>query len=397
MAFQNKLQSLISTHTNNSGNSQQCRVDWSNGIVWQYGPASSDLKTYLTKFDIPTGGELAFQQNTAYPGSFREYPVGLDASGLYVSDNVGSTMHQIDATTLLQTQANTIGVTFPQGTLSSIEDLGGSPWQIVTGLTGVSDKFTLVRTDLTPLTPWSAGAISYGGNLEAYSCGGIPGQGIGYILTYDFISSSAANCLLYKVDVNAITHSVLATILPTDIDAGWTKITSSGLFLDRTDGNICACFYSNTGGSSFNYIAKYDATTGSQIWLSPLPGLIAGPGAGGNAQMSQSNITRQIYCLFIQAGSTNYLITINTSDGSITTSTTGLVGLTGGISQCFNDSTGAIVGEFHFIAGTGSPVQLNATPSTYAGWSVLYVAPPNPTPATGTHASYTRIWGNLAA
>ncbi len=394
MVFYPKIQALIGDHTNNAGHSVQSAVDWHSGVQWQHSTPDG-IDGYLVQMSINTGTELNYlNTSTAYPDSFDLYPVGFDANHVYINASLGGAggtgIYQIDPITLALEQIGNTGVTFSDGTMSPIIAADDSTWMLVTGI-GFQvffEYFSCIKTSTTPMVAWGPGPISFS-NRIAVSCTGPKGTGLGYVLSS---GNAPASALIFEVNVNAAgSHSTIATIAPTDIDAGWTSISQDGMCLDQTDGNLIAFFEGQSGATNRYYICKVVVADGSIAWKTTIANV------GGGPQVAQSQIKSQQYCHFSQLGAgLSQVETINTADGSKTISSFGLGGVGGGtISQCYNDQSGAIIGEFFLVPGAGSPVLLNATPSTFGGWAALYVVEPtNPVLSENSRATQLRIWGN---
>jgi hypothetical protein len=243
------------------------------------------------------------------------------------------------------------------------------------------------------MTIWSPGKISFSQYFCA-GCPGVPNTGIGYVVASDLISGSpTSNLTINKINVNAGFQgsTLIATIHPADVVGSWSEIEQNGLCVDQTDGHILLFVSGSSGVGSANYMLKVDHTTGAIIWqLSMLVG-------GGGNIVAQSRVKNQQFAV-VQSlgGGTNKCTVINTNTGAVSFSfTTGMDGFTPFGDQCYDDTTGAIVGEFAYSGGANSPIPLNGT-TAFTGWGALYVtAALNPNPATGTHASYVRIWGNM--
>jgi hypothetical protein len=399
MTFQTKIQAYLSSHVLESGHNVQCAVDWTGGVLYTIGQPSGT--TYIAKFDLNSGVELAWQGQTAYSPKipFHEWPIGFDANGVYFTGNDFTTFIKANASDLSQNVQSAISfnTAFPQGTFSPITDTGGGKWMLCTGigqLTSSLEVFICINT--STLATWTPGILSYG-NRIACGCAGQYGTGIGYIASTPEQSDPSGSLKFIQVNVNSGTQgaTTLSTIAASTIDAGWTVIGQTGMCLDQTDNNLLVFVQGQVGATNQYYIIKLNATTGALIWK------LACPGPGGGPQTQQSVIKSQKYVLLYGVSGGANGIVIDTSTGTITTTiTTGLVGLipSGALSQSFNDQSGAIFGEYGYtnMGQPQSPLPLNSTPNSSDGWAAVYVIQPaNPSPSTGTHASYVRIWGNM--
>jgi len=169
-------------------------------------------------------------------------------------------------------------------------------------------------------------------------------------------------------------------------------MTCGGMALDLTDNKIVAWMVGGGGGTFPSYLVKFNPATLAIDWAtgtslsSDFPGIM----------MSQSAIAHSKYYYLGGRPGGGKSFTFDTSTGVLTTYTAGLDGIVSFGGQASNDVLGCVIDVVGFNVGVSSPILLNSTPASFQGWSVLYVAPP-PAPilATGTHASYVRIWGNM--
>lgn len=391
MTFQTKIQSLATTHTQNNGAGVQSAAIWGTATNWQYGPSTGGVSgNFIVQMDMNDGSEIGYFS----PGHGSQWPIAQDAHGVYITD-LFKVLYQYDTVAYTLTQSLGVSIETLQGSYSPITNTSGDTWLLATGLgTQVSfEKFTCVKTSTTPMVEWGTGAVSFA-NYNATSCPSVPGNGLGYVVSGDNVSgTSAGGIRLWKVNVNVGLEgaTLITTIAASTIDAGWTAAAQGGICVDQTDGHVLVFCNGQVGATHPHYLLKLNSSTGAIIWQTEMPGV------GGGVMMGQSQIKSQIFCHITSlGGGANEITQIDTSDGSITTQfTTGMSGLLPYGSQAYNDQSGAIIGEFSYTEGTDSPIPLNSTPSSFGGWALIYViAPPPAPPATGTHASQLRIWGN---
>jgi len=387
VTFQTKIQALISTHTQNSGSGRQAAADWVNMANWQTGPSTGGVSgNFLVNMNMLTGAETGFENQTTYSAA-TEFPAAIDANGVYIAQGTLNIV-QINPSTFAEIQNFNTGLSVDLGSIAPITATNGSHWLLIAGEPGATEVFTCINTDTNPMTSWSLGTVAYS-NTGADACAGLPNTGIGYLM------SGGTSIKLFKISVNiSPSESLLATHAATDFDTGWSTATNKGICLDQTDGNVLAFVAGNT--SPVSYMIKFNATTGAIIWKVSIPTT----NAIGGFNINQSLIKSQQFVILGNPLGVTTAYIINTGTGTITSSfTTGLSGVLIFGSQAYNDQIGANVGEWSAsTGGANEPVALNSTPSSFNGWGLLYlVQPSNPPPASGTHASYIRVWGHMTS
>ncbi len=395
MAFATEIQALIGTHVHQSSGDPSCGVDWTNENVYIIGNAAAFVN-YVSSVGLTTGIEQAFAASSSYSvpvGGQKPSaaPIGVDADGnayLCWFGGNGGGLIKIDGTTLTQIAVGGTIAAPPSGFVTLNGNVAnilvsGTNYILFSGEGGgfaalrwmvAYDEVTYAGTSLQyDLSNTSCGAVN---------CAGKDGSGFGFVVSGPLNTTDTQHSIIYKADFNGpITIASLITFVPSDIDAAWTQIFTDGVCVDQTDGNIMVWYRGQTGATNQSYIVKVDIGTGAIVWQTAVPRLTGL--ANTTQQFSRSVISHERICIITP--SPNTLFTINTSTGSITdTQTSGLAGLNITGQQCFNDDRGCIVCNVGFTNTTGSPTRLNSTPTSYTGWSVLYVAPlpPPPTPPT---------------
>jgi hypothetical protein len=317
-----------------------------NGDLYRRDPAS-----------LYAGGLAKLSGDSLAPVTSWAYPRGVDGGGGFTNVEAAAGQFTID-----------VGV-------------GG-------GIFGALAYTTVSRgTSYITSTPWVNGT-------HAFVCAGKPGSNKGFWI--ETPGSAATQTLtLRQASCGAlVAFSTIGTIAPADIDATWTEINCNGVCCDQTDGKLLAIVYTDESVTNTCYLVKIDPSDGSVVWVSALPN----PGASsipGGKQFSQSSILNQKVAI-LSGGPTTVTI-VDTSDGSSTSYTSGLAGVTPHGVQCYSDTLGGLVVNLSFLETAGSPARLNATPSSYAGWFVLYVdnpiAPPaQPGTPDGPATSRKRAW-----
>lgn len=423
MTFTPSIQALLGAHTSTAFIPDNIAINWVRNeayIVPQVGNGTN----YLAVQNILTGVEDRYAVMDSFGSPYTgagNAPVGLDHNGnIYLTYNYlgyGGGVIQIDPDTLIQTGVTAGNAPLPYGFY------GTAYYGHLTYAYDGSNEFMVAITDLSTGLPdhgffvssptaFAGRQVSYpSGATSGACCPGKQNSGKAYVVNSVRRTQSGTQVLtLYEVTAlsggswvpgdwptqnSQVTAPIVGTVAPTDIDAGWTEIYEHGCVVDQTDGNILVSLEGQSAATNFRYIAKLDVTNASVIWKTQIPG-VSGDSSVGSNQMQWGSINNQIFAVLVNTSSTNTCVTLNTSDGSIISSTsTNFGGLGNFGTQCYNDSLGAIILYINYTAGAGAPTQLNSTPSTFSGWAVLYVnSPPVPTPATGTHATYLRIWGN---
>jgi hypothetical protein len=408
MTFKPSIQSLTGTHTS-SADSDQCAVDWTRDHAFIIGQHSGGH--YVSRFGLLTGTEEAAQALATYgAGILLETPLGIDANGnLYMvqpTGNYGGVV-QIDGsdlTKILQWGTESTFSNLPNGIPQSGAFVnvpnGNVQFMLAAGIGGNSsflDKMSVLNG------PTFAGRVFSWDGTAASMCAGAPGSHLGYLIAAPESSVFTQKLVFYSIlcaglglwsaadwptQNSELTVTTIATILPTDIDAGWTQIYAGGMCVDQTDGHIVVSVAGQVGASQGVYFVKLNSTTGAIMWKCAMPGGI------GRKMAPFSQIKHQKFCVFVWGGISdpNQVVTVNTADGSSTSYSTGLAGLELLGGQAFNDTTGQLVMYGQFTdEGSTSPTKLNSTPSSFTGWMVLYVieafAPPF---VPGGKVSYTR-------
>ncbi len=398
MPFATSIQALIGPHTAQSSSNTQCGVDWVRNNVYIIGLNPSFAGPYLSSVNMLTGVEQAWEDTTTYHQSPGQPPVGVDANGdVYLSYSLinGGGLIQIDPTTLVQNTFGGTGASPPDGFPGILQcglnniPVSGTQFMLVSAIGGAfADlRYTIVYDEVT----FAGRAEQFGpgiANSRAINCAGKSGSGLGFVAAGPSGSGDLQTVVLSKVSCATgggwvigdwptqntnITISTLVTLVPTDIDAGWTEIYPVGIITDQTDGNPMLMLQpaANVAG----YLVKFDKSSGAIIWQATMPG----PLAIYNNSLSFSIVTTQrLYLLF---PTPNTVLTVNTNDGSLSSYSTNLAGLIVYGYQSSNDIRGGILCNVSYTEGAGSPTKLNSTPASFTGWSMLYVAPaPAPPP-----------------
>jgi hypothetical protein len=382
MPFSSSIQMLYGTHSS-TGAGAGCVADWSRNRAWIYGN-----KPYFSNINILTGNEDNWGN---IPSQCNQTPMGLDANGdLYLSNgglhSGGQT--QFDGTTLVQVNttqwANNI---FGGGDIANVP-VSGSQYMLDTGVGGSFGVLSAINVTLNTANIANQ-SWTWGPGSDV--CSGPIGANYGFMLN----GTNSNTAELFQVEVFPTpTQTLVGSYTPTSIDGTWTTISFKGLCIDSGDGNPIICFAGN--GSTGTYITKVNGTTGAIIWNVPLP-------QNPNIGRDWKNTSIRYNTLYVMTPS-NFgsppveFTTINTSTGSYSSSSSGLAGVNPVYGpQVSNDSLGAVALQCDYNQTGGSPTPLNSTPSSFTDrWALLYVAPGNtPVVATGTHASYVRIWGNM--
>lgn len=388
MTFSPSLQSISGAHTTASSLNNQCAVDWVNNRAYINGYHGSG---YLTSNDLLAGTEIAYALVSAYSvpsGSPNQFnPTGIDANGdVYIAWNNsnGGGLIQIDGTTLAEitnggADALPPNGFFLQGGYIVNVPVGTTQFMLCaeSGITGFFQHFEVFNG-----VTFAGRYQSYTGD-KAFVCPGKSGSATGFV-----VSSLSGGSHVYLKSISfatgggwvignwptqnsSIAVTDVVTIVPTDIDMAWSTIVQDGICVDQTDGHPIVIM-TGDAGSTRTYAVKLNKTTGAIVWQR---GLATGVTAG--AQLAFSNISHQRLAL-LHNGSVQI---INTSDGTSTTSSSGLAGVSC-TSQCYNDTLGAILFAGDYSKTTGSPTQLNSTPNSFSGWGMLYVAAPFSPPLT---------------
>lgn len=389
MTFSTSIQSLVGAHSGGAG----IAVNWSRLTTWE------SSATNVSKYDLISGLELGYIPSASIPARQTNGPIGLAANGdCFVTANQtlnAGGMAQIDATSFTvvggfgypsgnEGQGGFTGVTEGLHQFIVERGLGGGVIPALGRVLEMSTTTFLAEQDFVHLD-------------YAQVCAGPLGTGIAYIMSS--VSSGGSEVSLSIIQCAfgfTPTNTVIGVILPSDVDATWSNIALDGLCLDQTDGKILAVVWKAGGTGAIDaYLIKVNPTTAAVEWVSA-SGLKGN--TGGNLQVRNtfqfSDVRHQRIAFYTP--SPNKITIFDTSDGSVVdTYTSGLAGISYDAGQCYSDTLGGIILKCGFVQTTGSPTLLNATPSSFSGFTVLYVAAAILPPiATGTHASYTRIWGN---
>ncbi len=398
MPFSPSLQALIGDHTAQYSGNTQCCVDWVNQKAYIQGITSA--VRYISRVGLISGVQEAFASTAAFthPPS-ADTPIQIDASGnLYDvwSGLNGGGITKIDSSTLTQISFSGVSTSnfplgypgLPDGSLANIS-VSGTQFILagsIGGFFGILDYSAAFNEELFAGRQqlWSgsnpggfvcAGPLNSNVGYNIVSESGSPGTQIARIYKFVFTPGGSWTVSDWPVQNSLITSTEIFDLHPTDIDAGWTEIHNHGLCIDQSDGNLIISFTGQSGAGTASYIVKVNATSGAVIWKVSVPD----GSTIGVRQMQFSLIRYSRFAFFTNTGHT--VTIINTADGSTTTETSGLAGITSFGYQCYNDKLGAIILNCTFSNTTGSPTRLNSTPTSYTGWSVLYVAPPPPAPS----------------
>ncbi len=375
------IQALIGPHTQQSSGNVQCGVDWVRNNAFIIGNQSGT--NYISSVGLLSGTEQAFQTMASFtPNGQGSPPVGVDGNGdVYIpwGGLHGGGLLQLDGTTLAEITFGGADLPDPAGwlivggTLSNVIS-GSAQFMVATQQGGL---FSFLRNTVVFNEVTFSGTSQNYGNAFAYTCPGKTGTNFGFTLAGPTAAGDTQTLVLSVVFCSSggTTITPIITLVPTDIDPAWTQIYPKGLCVDQTDGNIIISCKGQNGATHPGYLAKLDASTGAVLWTHALPNT----SSIGGKQLAFSNITNQRFC-YVTDGPPK-VTTVNTADGSSSSYTAGLAGLTVFGQQAFNDAIGAIICNVTFAVTAGSPTQLNATPNSFTGWSILYVAaPPAPPP-----------------
>jgi hypothetical protein len=393
MTFVPSIQALIGDHT--SSHPDQVAVDWANNNVYISGFADVAGDTYLASQGLLTGAEQNYALVSGYtPLVSSAVPVGVDSSQRVYYPwtsgfTVGGGLVQINGTTLAEitfggsTSDVPNGFVLQNGQLANIT-FDNNDFILAAGAGNVGyQSFHIVTNEVT----FAGRYVTWTGYANV--CGGVAQSGLGYVAVNLFTSSVTLD--IHKVAVTNvgggwspglwpmqnpyITDTIIATLVPTDIDASWTEIYNGGLCVDQIDGHVLLSCKGQVGTRPFSYIVKIDSSSGAIIWKTAT---IGQQFVGTQMQYSSIKHRQFAYLAENDPGHTPPTVVIlNTLDGSTSASyTNGIAGVSGSGAQCYNDDLGGIVIQVAFSQTTDSPTLLNSTPTSFGGWSVLYVAPP---------------------
>jgi hypothetical protein len=407
MTFYPAIQSLIGPQTPPS---VDCCVDWARNNVFMIGNAP-DTNVYLACQNLLNGTQNAYQLCTAYTtpagsgglGVTSLPPLCVDGNGdvyqtWYAYDGGG--LIQCDRTTLNQIAVGG-SIHLPPSGFITTGSLSGVPYgnqQFIVALAlggnfggFQNDEVLYINVTYAGLYEQYGGTFS-GGAARAISCAGKDGSGFGFVVIGPADVSGTQQVVIETIQCYAATVTTLVTIPAASFGGSWTKVSPLGVCIDQTDGHILLWVQSGPPVSgTVSALVKINHTTGAIIWNTPLP-LIA---SAYQTTFQFSRITNQRIAI-ITGFFPCTVTTIDTSDGTYTTSTTGLGGMAPSGSQCYNDTLGAIVLSTQFAAGVNAPTKLGNTPDNFAGWAVLYANPAIVSPiSSGLTASKVRVWGNM--
>ena len=395
--FEPSLQGYVGPHTPDSVTTPAC-VDWTNGVVYLAGPAPDG--EYLCAQSLSLGTELAYVLQSSFtdtpaPDFEGQFCVGVDRKLYFGYGTFGGDggIVAVDGVALTQTSFTTPAAAIDLGggcVFSSVTAAGTGQFTIGCG----EGSEPLFQNDgvFEPVTftgftfEWPEPT---GGNSTGFSCGGLPGSGLGYVAIAPGGVPGADNATwLYKVSCGSTsTQTLLKKYAPTDFLSEWTTVGINGLCIDQTDGNIILSV-AGTGGSTavLGVIAKASRANGALLWVSPCP---KDPPGGDIMQFSQITVGRFGY--YTQAP--NQVTFIDTTNGTSQTFTGNLDGIATFGRQCFNDTLNAIFLDLDFSHSSDSPTLLNSTPDSFNGYGLLYLgAETEPAPSGMV---YTRTWGRF--
>jgi hypothetical protein len=383
MTFPTSIQSLLGTNTPQNNANEQAVPDWPAMQAYIYGPnpTIAGNPTYLAVQNMNLGVEInAVSAGTFLSGSaFHEFPIGQDTAGnLYVTA-ITKALGQISSVTLTQIQAGVTDFAAVQGSISGLQATDGTKWILVCG-TGVQTFFSYHGCyKVSDLSNWGPGSIHWDGT-NGLGCAGILGAGIGWVIAQGNVDTLLN---VYKINVNSgmLASTIIGSPVATDVDAAWTKLTLLGLCVDEEDGNILAALQGQTGATNSNYLVKLSATDASVIWKRAVPNSITLTTGLRMMQYSVVQNSRFYYMTNQGGGAGTETTVINTSTGAIVDQyTSGLSHVLMFSGTASNDNLGAVMGNMSLNVGSDGPTLRNATPSTFTGYAILYVAPGPPFP-----------------
>ncbi len=394
------IQALTDPLAVTAGNSN-CGVDWVRLRAFIKGAGGFAQPVYFISKDMLTGNSLASSLFSAYTTPFGNPvngapPIAVDGVGnVYMGwfGGTGGGLTKVDGNTLAQTSTGGAGTGPPLGfaaiadtTLCNIE-VDSTEFFMTAGIGGTfatSRQYGALNQCV-----YAGRSGTYAPTVASGSAKGTTGKlgsGIGFLVSGPSSIASAQDFYFDKMTFanggtwtpadwptqnSAITHATIRIFAPTDFDATWTEAYCKGICCDQTDGNPII-WMSQANTALPGVMVKLDQNTGAILWSAVMPA--AGSGAGN--QFNYSLITRQrLYVVTFQT-----FTTIDTSDGSLTTTTAGMDGVSPLGAQCSNDAIGAVLLTGNFTGGADSPALLNSTPASFGGWALLYVdtVPPIP-------------------
>jgi len=321
--------------------------------------AALPLETWAADAD-PVTGNLVLQTNTAAAN--------------------GSPIALYDAATLTQLASFGISTAFPAyptsvwaGQALVGVECNGVGYALVKE-SELSGHVAAIRTDTMAHAGFYAAVVSGCTLNRAIMCRGASGAagGSAFLTWEGAINGQSATIPLYKVTIapgaetynpatwptanTHITSATIGTIAAASIDAAWATLQANSIGYDSTDGNVLLDV-TGAGGGSARYIAKVNAATAAVIWKTPL-------GASG-AALPGYHVGRS-RAGFLPSGAFD---TVNTSTGALATEA--LSGL-GSISSVMSDDTsGLILLRCAYTAGTGAPVAVSGTPSSFTSFALI--------------------------
>jgi hypothetical protein len=406
MTFATSIQSFVGPHTGlgNTGNGQ-CTPDWSRGFVYIHSTNTSPSSNggHVSKSSILSGAELGYVAVADINDSLHHVsvqpPSALKSDGnLFMSTQAGMCWLNTTTWTRNDTWGEYTSAAHPFGPPGPPDGIGSND-AVLSGhmCSGTTASHDFVYAGgLGSVSPYAHATFmcdlpvnvfdfTWPGRTYAMCSGALHSGNFWFLC-----GNSDASLGFFTLDVHhisvtdggSVTNDLIKSINPTDIDAGWSFIGCVSVAFDHTDGHLLAFIQ---GDTSARYLAKLDSSTGDVIWQTAIPG----GGSLPNEQMQHSNVTNGIYCFIMGAGGgyPTTVYTVDTSDGSLSTQTAGLAGLTPFGAQCFNTRTGAIILLTAFGIAADGPTPLNST-TGFSGWAALYVrestTPPTPTPTPGS-------------
>lgn len=374
MPFSTSIQLLLGAHSP-TGIGTTCTVDWQRNRAW----LGDGGGTNLTRIGLISGLEEAYAPWSNY-ASANTSPVGIDANGNLYLPNGG--LHsggqtQIDGGSLAQLASNAYPTNdFGGGGFANVP-AGGSQYMLDVGVGGgIIGPLSEINVTKDTINVYSSGwPVSQKLGLV---CNSKPGNSFGFLLNSPSDGTTTQAITLSKLTVGLVpTLTVLGSLNATGIDSGWTTIVAQGMCIDQTDGNPLVDV-TGSGGAHGEYIVKLNAADGTLLWKCPMTVT-----TGIDYQWNWSSVLGST--LYVVGGPPCTLTTINTTNGSSSTTTSGLSGVVIFTGQMSSYNLGTVVCHCTYTQGAGSPTPLNSTPSSWsaARWAVLYVAAA-PTPPTGT-------------
>ena len=246
--------------------------------------------------------------------------------------------------------------------------------------TAFSGHVAVIRTD----TMTQAGAyltvVTSGVNDRALMCRGASGAaGASVFLAPSDYSSAVASFPLYTVKIapgaetydpstwptanTYITKSTVGSVAASSVDATWTTMWApTQIGYDATDGNVLLDVFTSNAVTNKRYIVKVSVSDASVIWAT----------AVGNVTETL-NLAR--VAATVDALKTGTADVITVSSGALASST--LNGVVPAISipvVASDDTSGLIFLHCQYTEGSGSPLPVAGTPSSFTGWAIMQLA-----------------------